>query len=134
MMKSRCIAGLLFVALPLGLAAPARADDVADFYRGKRISLVVGYGTGGGYVGAGDALREALAANPQLGVVVAHGMTDLVTPYMTSRFAIARLPPSLTEGRVTLSLYAGGHMMYLRSASRARLHADAAKLYPVPPL
>src|SRR5260221_12321829 len=27
----------------------ARADDVADFYRGKRINLVIGYGTGGGY-------------------------------------------------------------------------------------
>jgi carboxypeptidase C (cathepsin A) len=67
-------------------------------------------------------------------VIVAHGMTDLVTPYMTSRFVIDRLPPSLTEARVTLNLYAGGHMMYLRSGSRARLHADAAKLYPVPPL
>jgi tripartite-type tricarboxylate transporter receptor subunit TctC len=32
-----------------GLAAPAAADDVADFYRGKRISLVIGYGSGGGY-------------------------------------------------------------------------------------
>lgn len=27
----------------------ARADDVADFYRGKRINLIVSYGTGGGY-------------------------------------------------------------------------------------
>jgi len=45
-----CVAGLLpAVALPLLMAAPASADDVADFYRGKRISLVVGYGTGGGY-------------------------------------------------------------------------------------
>src|SRR5690349_1213223 len=31
------------------LAAPARADDVADFYRGKRINMIVSYGTGGGY-------------------------------------------------------------------------------------
>ena len=66
--------------------------------------------------------------------MVAHGMTDLVTPYMTSRFVIDRLPKELTDGRMTLNLYAGGHMMYLRAASRARLHADAAKLYPVPPL
>ena len=88
----------------------------------------------GGYLGGADSLREALAANPQLKVLIAHGMTDLVTPYMTSRFVIDRLPPSLTDGRVTLSLYAGGHMMYLRDGSRARLHADAARLYPVPPL
>src|SRR5437588_8842705 len=25
------------------------ADPVADFYRGKRINLIIGYGTGGGY-------------------------------------------------------------------------------------
>jgi hypothetical protein len=31
------------------MTAPERADDVADFYRGKRISPVIGYGTGGGY-------------------------------------------------------------------------------------
>jgi tripartite-type tricarboxylate transporter receptor subunit TctC len=47
---TRCLAGLLLAAaLPLRMAVPAFADDVADFYRGKRISLVVGYGTGGGY-------------------------------------------------------------------------------------
>jgi tripartite-type tricarboxylate transporter receptor subunit TctC len=44
-----CLTGLLFAALPLGMMAPAHADEVADFYRGKRISLVIGYGTGGGY-------------------------------------------------------------------------------------
>jgi tripartite-type tricarboxylate transporter receptor subunit TctC len=42
---SLCIAGLL-AALA---GASARADEVADFYRGKRINLVIGYGTGGGY-------------------------------------------------------------------------------------
>ena len=30
-------------------AAPARADTVADFYKGKTVTLIVGYGTGGGY-------------------------------------------------------------------------------------
>jgi carboxypeptidase C (cathepsin A) len=87
----------------------------------------------GGYAGAADSLRQALADNPQLKVTVVHGMTDLVTPYLTSRFVLDRLPSSLTAGRVSFNLYAGGHMMYLRALSRARLHADAAKLYPTPP-
>ena len=39
---------LAAVALPL-LIKPAAADDVADFYRGKRLSLVIGFGAGGGY-------------------------------------------------------------------------------------
>src|SRR5262249_10465100 len=33
----------------LALAAPARADPVADFYRGRTLTLVVGYGPSGGY-------------------------------------------------------------------------------------
>jgi tripartite-type tricarboxylate transporter receptor subunit TctC len=31
------------------LAAPARADGVTDFYKGKTVQLVLGYGPGGGY-------------------------------------------------------------------------------------
>jgi tripartite-type tricarboxylate transporter receptor subunit TctC len=31
------------------MTGTARADDVADFYKGKQISVVVGYGPGGGY-------------------------------------------------------------------------------------
>ena len=31
------------------LVAPTRADEVADFYKGKTIQVVVGYGAGGGY-------------------------------------------------------------------------------------
>jgi tripartite-type tricarboxylate transporter receptor subunit TctC len=33
----------------LGLAWPARADSVEDFYRGKNVTLVIGYSVGGGY-------------------------------------------------------------------------------------
>jgi tripartite-type tricarboxylate transporter receptor subunit TctC len=36
------------VALCAALA-PARADPVADFYKGQQIKLIVGYATGGGY-------------------------------------------------------------------------------------
>ena len=32
-----------------GLALPATADPVADFYKGKKITIAVGYGAGGGY-------------------------------------------------------------------------------------
>jgi tripartite-type tricarboxylate transporter receptor subunit TctC len=38
--------GLILAAVS---TAHACADDVADFYRGKQVRLVVGYGTGGGY-------------------------------------------------------------------------------------
>ena len=41
--------GILGLGAVVLAAPPARADDVADFYKGKRINLIVSYGTGGGY-------------------------------------------------------------------------------------
>ena len=74
-------------------------------------------GLGGreGYAGAANSLREVLAKNRDFKVAIAHGMTDLVTPYLTSRYVIDHLPASLTADRVTISLHPGGHMMYLRA-------------------
>src|SRR5215510_5862121 len=40
------------IAIAVGLVlagTAARADAVAEFYRGKQVNLIVGYGTGGGY-------------------------------------------------------------------------------------
>jgi tripartite-type tricarboxylate transporter receptor subunit TctC len=47
-----CVALLVTVA-----AGSARADSVADFYRGKTIQIYVGYGAGGGY----DAYARLIA-------------------------------------------------------------------------
>jgi len=44
----RTIAILLLGALACA-AGQARAEDVADFYKGKRVNLIVSYGPGGGY-------------------------------------------------------------------------------------
>jgi len=51
--------GLLFTAMRAGASvavvaatlatAPAGADPVADFYRGKLVTVYVGYSVGGGY-------------------------------------------------------------------------------------
>ncbi len=43
-MRTVALLLLLLVALPA-----ARADEVADFYRGRQVNLIVGFGPGGGY-------------------------------------------------------------------------------------
>jgi tripartite-type tricarboxylate transporter receptor subunit TctC len=48
-MNHRIRSALLLAAALVGLAGPAYAEDVADFYRGKHVTLVIGYGPGGGY-------------------------------------------------------------------------------------
>jgi tripartite-type tricarboxylate transporter receptor subunit TctC len=47
-MPRLCAALVLAVAVALP-AVPAQADEVADFYKGKRVNLIVSYGPGGGY-------------------------------------------------------------------------------------
>jgi tripartite-type tricarboxylate transporter receptor subunit TctC len=39
----------LCLAVLLGGAGPALGDAISDLYKGERITLIVGYGTGGGY-------------------------------------------------------------------------------------
>jgi carboxypeptidase C (cathepsin A) len=82
-----------------------------------------------GDVGSADTLARAMALQPHLKVLIAHGLTDLTTPYMMSRYVVDHLPSNVTAERVTLKLYPGGHMMYLRSGSRRQLHDDAAAFY-----
>jgi len=45
----RILAAAIALLLALSAASAARADAVADFYKGKTINVVVGYGPGGGY-------------------------------------------------------------------------------------
>ncbi len=51
-MKNRIIVGgiaALSVVSMTMVSAPAKADAVADYYKGKAISLFIGFGAGGGY-------------------------------------------------------------------------------------
>jgi carboxypeptidase C (cathepsin A) len=86
---------------------------------------------GGDAPGAAQALQKAFERDPKLRVIVAGGMTDLVTPYFMNAYVIDHLPRAARD-RITLKLYAGGHMMYLRPASRAALQRDARALFPAP--
>src|SRR5215470_9866706 len=48
---------LLIVATVAALASVAKADSVADFYKGRSVSMIIGYSVGGGY----DAYARLLA-------------------------------------------------------------------------
>ncbi len=73
-------------------------------------------------------LRDLLALDPHFRALVAHGVTDQVTPYFASKMLIDQIPAFGDPGRVKLAVYGGGHMMYLADESRAALREDARKL------
>jgi carboxypeptidase C (cathepsin A) len=82
-----------------------------------------------GFAGSLDDLQEARTLNPELKVLVAHGYTDLVTTYTVSEFLIGQLPPIEKARPIEFRVYRGGHMMYMRPASRKALTDDARSIY-----
>jgi carboxypeptidase C (cathepsin A) len=75
-----------------------------------------------------DALRAALALDPRLRVLVAHGIADLVTPYFASKLLLDQVPPTEPPGRLELRAYGGGHMFYSQDSGRAALAAEGERL------
>jgi carboxypeptidase C (cathepsin A) len=89
-------------------------------------------GSGRGQPSVADDLRVLLALTPSFHLMIAHGYSDMVTPYAVSRYVIDHLPPLDGEGRVQLTLYRGGHMFYLDPQSRKAFTADARTMYASP--
>ena len=73
-------------------------------------------------------LRKAIANDPNMTVMIAHGYDDLSCPYFGSKLILQQMPRYGTENRVQLHVYPGGHMFYARPASNASFKADAEKL------
>ena len=70
------------------------------------------------------SLATALALDSHLRVLVEQGLTDLVTPYFGTRILLNQLP-DFAPNRLRLMVHEGGHMFYLRDASRAALRDEA---------
>ena len=70
-------------------------------------------------------LRQALALDPKLKLLVAHGLFDLATPYYGSKILLDQLPAYASPERVKFVVYPGGHMFYSRDASRQAFRAEA---------
>jgi carboxypeptidase C (cathepsin A) len=78
---------------------------------------------------ASEDLRVLFAFNPSFRLLIAHGYSDLVTPYMASRYVIDHLPSAGEGERVQLHLYPGGHMLYIADDSRKAFTIDAKAFY-----
>jgi carboxypeptidase C (cathepsin A) len=74
-------------------------------------------------------LADLLSLDPSLGVLVAHGRTDLVTPYFGTTLILRQLDVSHASDRLRQVTYSGGHMFYTRPDSRRAFRDDARALY-----
>ena len=74
-------------------------------------------------------MRTALALDPHLHVLIAHGLFDLVTPYFATQLLLDQIPQAGLGERVRLVTFPGGHMFYTQDASRAGFREEARKLF-----
>ena len=80
-------------------------------------------------MGAVPDLRQAVAADPKLRVLIAHGWNDLSCPFMGSLLIVDQMPVMGDPARVAVREYPGGHMFYSRPASQAALHKDVQAMF-----
>jgi carboxypeptidase C (cathepsin A) len=79
--------------------------------------------------GSVSQLRKAVANDPKLRVLIAHGWDDLSCPFMVSVLAVDQMPAMGDPTRVQVKEYPGGHMFYSRADSQAALTQDVKALY-----
>jgi carboxypeptidase C (cathepsin A) len=84
--------------------------------------------------GGPDDLGLALAQNLDLKALVVHGYHDLQANYLMSRYTLeqATRAPSARK-RLFFGTYMGGHMFYLRTASRAEMAKDVRGFFEAAP-
>ncbi|AMA59899.1 S10 family peptidase [Bradyrhizobium sp. CCGE-LA001] len=78
----------------------------------------------GQYPESVSELRQILATDAKMTLLVGHGLFDLVTPYFGSQIVLDQLPAFTAAPRVKLAVYPGGHMFYSRDASRQAFRAE----------
>ncbi|WP_229262384.1 S10 family peptidase [Duganella guangzhouensis] len=73
-------------------------------------------------------LRQAMANDPKMGVLIAHGYNDLSCPYFASALILDQMPAAMAAP-ARLAVYPGGHMFYSRDGSAQSFKRDAQALF-----
>jgi carboxypeptidase C (cathepsin A) len=73
-------------------------------------------------------LRQILALDPKMKLLVGHGLFDLATPYFASKVILDQLPAYARSDRVKLVVYPGGHMFYSREGARQAFRAEVEQV------
>lgn len=84
-----------------------------------------------GYVNVAPMLGELLRQSPTLQVLVANGLYDMATPFFAAETTVAG--NGIPDGRVRMTYYDAGHMMYLHEPSLVQMVDDLRNLLPSAP-
>jgi carboxypeptidase C (cathepsin A) len=79
--------------------------------------------------GAVGDLRQAVAADAKMRVLIVHGWNDLSCPFMGSVLTVDQMPVMGDASRVSVREYPGGHMFYSRKDSQSALRRDVQEMF-----
>ncbi len=83
-----------------------------------------------GYADVNERLIKTMSLNPDLQVLIMHGVYDLVTPYFGSVIAVEQmaLEPSMRKN-IQVKVYEGGHMLYFHRLAREQMYRDVQRFF-----
>ncbi|MFL6416013.1 MAG: S10 family peptidase, partial [Bryobacteraceae bacterium] len=115
-----------FVTRVVGWKTDARYNALS--YEVNQMWQRGGRGDFGNEAASATDLRVAVATDPKLRVLIAHGWADLSCPFMGSILTVSQMPTMGDPKRVQVHMYPGGHMYYARLESSLALRKDVLEL------
>jgi carboxypeptidase C (cathepsin A) len=102
-------------------------SDVEYYILGGGINAPWNFGQNNGYADTSIQMKDAMAKNPYMKIMIAQGYYDMATPFFAAEYTVSamNLDPQLKRN-VSFQYYEAGHMMYIEVRSLNKLHDDAA--------
>ncbi|MEP7075446.1 MAG: peptidase S10 [Acidobacteriota bacterium] len=102
-------------------------SDVEYYILGGGITAPWNWNTSNGYADTSIPLKDAMAKNPYMKIMIACGYYDMATPFYAAEYTVSalNLDPSLRKN-ISFQYYESGHMVYLEKNSLKKLHDDVA--------
>jgi carboxypeptidase C (cathepsin A) len=82
-----------------------------------------------GFIDVSHTLRDALAVNENLKVLIASGLFDLATPYFAAKYTVSHMWLGEQRSNITIEHYEAGHMIYTHTDALRKLSLDARCFY-----
>ncbi|PYS86958.1 MAG: peptidase S10 [Acidobacteria bacterium] len=102
-------------------------SDVEYYILGGGITAPWNFNVINQYADTSIPLKDAMAKNPYMKILVAQGYYDMATPFYAAEytFSAMNLDPTLRKN-INFEYYEAGHMMYIEKNSLAKLKRDAS--------
>lgn len=102
-------------------------SDVEYFILGGGITSPWNYNVTNQYADTSVPMKDAMAKNPFMKIMIAQGYYDMATPFAAAEYTVSalNLDPTLRRN-INFNYYEAGHMMYIDTRSLKKLHDDEA--------